>query len=149
MAERSIASVCKTDAFGLRRFESCPTHRVKKILHSKNFPRGLTRDVVLRGRHVIREKRILRATKIMFYVYLLESLNDRSWYIGYSADLKKRFTSHNKGENAATRIKKPWKLIYYEAYLDRIDAKKRERFLKSGSGRKFLRRQLNNYINTN
>lgn len=82
----------------------------------------------------------------MYYVYLLESFADNSWYIGYSTDLKLRFVSHNSGENSATRNKRPWKLIYYEAYTDRIDAKKRERFLKSGSGRKYLKKQLNNYF---
>jgi putative endonuclease len=83
----------------------------------------------------------------MFYVYLLESETERSWYIGYTSDLRKRYRSHNKGENKATKNKKPWKLVYYEAYIDRIDAKKREKFLKSGSGRKFLKKQLNNYLN--
>jgi putative endonuclease len=83
----------------------------------------------------------------MFYVYLLESEIEKSWYIGYTNDLRKRYISHNKGENRATKNKKPWKLIYYEAYINRIDAKKRERFLKSGSGRKFLKKQLNNYLN--
>jgi putative endonuclease len=82
----------------------------------------------------------------MFYTYLLESLIDKSWYIGYTADLKSRFFSHNKGENLATKNKKPWKLIYYEAYLNRNDALGRERFLKSGSGRKFLKKQLINYL---
>ena len=82
----------------------------------------------------------------MFYVYLLESKIDKSWYIGYSSDLRARFKSHNKGENLATKNKKPWKLVYYEAYLIRLDAKKRELFLKSGSGRKFLKRQLTNYL---
>ncbi len=83
----------------------------------------------------------------MFYVYLLESIKDNSWYIGYSSDLKKRFESHNKGENKATKSKRPWKLIHYEAYSNRIDAKGREKFLKSGSGRKFLKKQLKNYFN--
>lgn len=82
----------------------------------------------------------------MHYVYLLESLLDFSWYIGYSNDLKKRFSSHNKGENKATKSKRPWKLVYYEAYRNRLDAKKREKFLKSGSGRKFIKRQLSNYL---
>ncbi|PJA86818.1 MAG: excinuclease ABC subunit C [Candidatus Moranbacteria bacterium CG_4_9_14_3_um_filter_42_9] len=82
----------------------------------------------------------------MHYVYLLESLLDFSWYIGYSSDLRKRFLSHRNGENKATKHKRPWKLIYYETYCNRLDAKKREIFLKSGSGRKFLKRQLTNYL---
>jgi putative endonuclease len=82
----------------------------------------------------------------MYYTYLLESTIDKSWYIGYSTDLRNRFTSHNKGENKATKNKKPWGLIYYEAYSNRLDAKKREIFLKSGSGRKYLKKQLQNYL---
>lgn len=85
----------------------------------------------------------------MFYVYLLESIKDKSWYIGYSSDLKERFKSHNKGENIATRNKRPWKLIYYEAYINNLDAKKRERFLKSGSGRRFIKKQLQNFLSNN
>ncbi|PIR96394.1 MAG: excinuclease ABC subunit C [Candidatus Doudnabacteria bacterium CG10_big_fil_rev_8_21_14_0_10_42_18] len=75
----------------------------------------------------------------MYYVYLLKSLKNKSWYIGYTTDLKARFTRHNKGLNKSTKAKAPWKLIYYEAYLNQTDAKGRERFLKSGSGRKFLK----------
>jgi putative endonuclease len=82
----------------------------------------------------------------MFYVYLLESLVDESWYIGFTSDLRKRYFSHNKGENLATRGKKPWKLVYYEAYINRADAMGREKFLKSGSGRKFLKKQIVNYL---
>lgn len=82
----------------------------------------------------------------MYYVYLLESEKDESWYIGYTKDLRNRFKSHNKGLNIATKNKKPWKLIYYEAYLERSDAKKREIFLKSGSGRRFLKKQILNYL---
>jgi putative endonuclease len=82
----------------------------------------------------------------MLYVYLLESLKDKSWYIGYSEDLRKRLERHNKGENEYTKNKAPWKLVYYEAYLNKLDALGREKFLKSGSGRKFLKKQLNNYL---
>lgn len=82
----------------------------------------------------------------MFYVYLLESKLGKGWYIGYTKDLRKRYISHNRGENKATKNKKPWKLIYYESYIDQVDAKKREQFLKSGSGRKFLKKQLVNYL---
>lgn len=66
----------------------------------------------------------------MFYCYLLESLIDKSWYIGYSENLRNRFKSHNKGENKATKYKKPWKLIYYESYADKLDAKKERKIFK-------------------
>lgn len=83
----------------------------------------------------------------MYYVYVLQNANDQSWYIGYSANLKQRIERHNKGDGARTTSrKKDWKLIYYEAYLDEQDAKGRERFLKSGSGRRFLKKQLVHFL---
>lgn len=83
----------------------------------------------------------------MYYVYLLENQEDRGWYIGYSANLKQRVERHQKGDGArTTKRKKNWKLIYYEAYLSEQDAKGRERFLKSGSGRSLLGKQLRNYF---
>jgi putative endonuclease len=83
---------------------------------------------------------------MFYYIYLLKSSSDKSWYIGYTSNLIKRFESHNKGLNVATKNKRPWELIYYEAYKNRLDAKKREVFLKSGSGRKFLKKQLTTYL---
>ena len=85
----------------------------------------------------------------MFYVYVLRSLADDGFYIGYSTDLKRRLIEHERGASFATKSRGPWKLIYYEAYLDRRDAKGREKYLKSGGGRRFLRAQLRNYLGSN
>jgi len=82
----------------------------------------------------------------MHYVYVLRSESDRGFYIGYSANLRKRFEQHLKGDSRATSYRGPWKLIYYEAYLERSDAPGREKYLKSGAGRRFLRAQLKNYV---
>jgi putative endonuclease len=82
----------------------------------------------------------------MFYVYLLHSVTDEGFYIGYSTDLKRRLSEHKQGASVATRHRGPWKLIYYEAYTERRDAEGRERYLKSGGGRRFLRRQLRHYL---
>jgi putative endonuclease len=75
----------------------------------------------------------------MHYVYLLRSVSDGGFYIGYSANLRKRFEQHEKGASLASSYRGPWKLIYYEAYLNQQDALGRERYLKSGSGRRFLK----------
>ena len=72
----------------------------------------------------------------MFYVYVLHSITDHGLYIGYSTDLKRRLSEHKQGASAATKYRGPWKLIYYEAYIERADAVGRERYLKSGSGRR-------------
>jgi putative endonuclease len=83
----------------------------------------------------------------MHYVYLLQSQDDKSWYIGQTDDLRDRVKRHNNGTGArTTALKHNWKLIYYEAYLIKIDAVSRERFLKSGSGRVYLKKQLKNYL---
>jgi len=82
----------------------------------------------------------------MFYVYLLHSTKDNGFYIGYSTDLKRRLAEHTRGASFATKSRGPWKLIYYEAYTEREDAEGREKFLKSGAGRRFLHAQLRHYL---
>ncbi len=78
----------------------------------------------------------------MYYVYILQSAKDKSLYIGYTTDLKKRFADHNNGLSLATKYKRPYKLIFYEAFLDRIDAKHREVYLKSGWGFRSIKKLL-------
>ncbi len=79
----------------------------------------------------------------MFYVYLLESRdNPDKHYIGYSTDLKKRIERHNKRLVRSTRTYSPWNIIFYEAYLSRFDAKRREKYLKTSPGRKALKLML-------
>jgi putative endonuclease len=85
----------------------------------------------------------------MHYVYVLRSTNDNGFYIGYSANLRKRFSEHVTGGSFATSHRGPWKLIYYEAYVEQRDALGREKYLKSGSGRKFLKAQLRHYLDKN
>jgi putative endonuclease len=82
----------------------------------------------------------------MHYVYVLSSATDGGFYIGYSVNLWKRFDNHLSGGSFATRHRGPWQLIYYEAYLNQEDALGRERYLKSGSGRRFLKAQLRHYL---
>ena len=74
---------------------------------------------------------------------------DCGLYIGFSSDLKRRLAEHERGEAFSTSFRRPCKLIYYEAYLEEEDARGRERFLKSGSGRVFLKKQLRHYLIAN
>ena len=67
----------------------------------------------------------------MFYVYVLRSRSDRKLYIGYTNDLRRRFAEHNSGLNRSTKSRRPFELIYYEAYKSGADAKNRERNLKN------------------
>jgi putative endonuclease len=82
----------------------------------------------------------------MYYVYVLQSESDTGLYIGYSSDLRRRLAQHRAGESFATAFRGPWRLIYYEAYLEEADTRGREEFLKSGLGRKFLAKQCRHHF---
>ncbi|MBP7822347.1 MAG: GIY-YIG nuclease family protein [Candidatus Moranbacteria bacterium] len=66
----------------------------------------------------------------MFYVYLLKSRKDNNFYTGSTNDLKRRFVEHNSRKVFSTRLRVPFDLVYYEAYKDESDARKREQALK-------------------
>lgn len=83
---------------------------------------------------------------MFYYVYILQSLKNKSLYIGYTANWERRIKSHNNGKNKATKPFKPYKLIYYEAFLNRIDAKNREKYLKSGWGLRSIKKILKRYL---
>ena len=85
----------------------------------------------------------------MYYVYVLRSISDNGLYIGYSNNLRLRFRQHQRGRSFATVHRGPWKLIYYEAYLNEVEAVGRERYVKSGAGRRVLKMQLRNYLAEN
>ena len=82
----------------------------------------------------------------MYYVYLLHSGKDQGLYIGFSSNLSERLKYHNAGKSRSTASRRPLRLIYYEAYCVEEDAQGRERFLKSGAGRRFLDKQLQHYF---
>lgn len=73
-----------------------------------------------------------------YYVYVLESLKDGDLYIGYTSNLKRRIEEHNKGLSFATKFRRPFKLIYFEGGLFEKDTKRREKYLKTTQGRRFL-----------
>ena len=69
-------------------------------------------------------------------------MKDKKFYIGYSENLENRIKEHNKGKVTSTKYRRPLKLIYYEVFTVKNDAKSREIFIKSGFGRKQLRISL-------
>lgn len=77
-----------------------------------------------------------------YYTYVLKSLKDSRRYICYTDDLRRRLEEHNNGKSFSTKGRKPFKLIYYEACLDKEAAKRRERFFKQTKGREFLTKRL-------
>lgn len=81
----------------------------------------------------------------MYYVYLLESKKDGSRYTGFTGNLKRRIKEHNEGKNKSTKNKLPFKIIYFEGFINKNDAKTREIYLKSGWGKRTLKKLLINY----
>jgi putative endonuclease len=86
----------------------------------------------------------------LWYIYVLESENNGRKYVGYTNDLKRRFEEHNRKSGGSYSKKQgKFKLVYYEAYLEKQDATKAERFYKSGCGREVLNGKLENYYKKN
>ena len=84
-------------------------------------------------------------SRVFFYTYILESLKDKERYVGYTSNLKRRIEEHNKGKSFSTKFRLPFRLIYFEGCLHSEDAKRRERYLKTTPGRKFLGLRLTEY----
>ena len=75
----------------------------------------------------------------MFYTYVLRSKKDSKLYIGFTPDLKRRLREHNEGKVISTEKRRPMELVYYEACLDEKKAVKREKYFKTGFGRRYLK----------
>ncbi len=71
------------------------------------------------------------------FVYVIRSSVDNSEYVGMSADPVARLRTHNSGKVMSTRSKRPWSLAYTEELPNRLEARKREKYLKSAAGRRF------------
>lgn len=82
----------------------------------------------------------------MQYVYILKSQKDKQMYVGCTNNLKKRLSEHNNGKVAATASRKPFEIIFYEAFQDKSDAFAREQWLKTGWGKNHLKKMLHNYL---
>jgi putative endonuclease len=78
----------------------------------------------------------------MYYTYVLRSLKDKELYVGWTDDLLKRFKRHNKGLVESTKLRIPFKLVYYEACWNKDKAILREQQLKTGFGRAYLKRRI-------
>jgi putative endonuclease len=77
---------------------------------------------------------------------VLRSEKDGNFYTGFTKDLKQRFEEHEKGLVDSTKDRRPLKLIYYEACIDREDATNREKHLKTHYGRMYLKKRLKSYF---
>ena len=79
----------------------------------------------------------------MFFVYVIQSRVDGRLYKGITGNIETRIAEHNSGRCKSTKAYAPWDLVYFEKVESRVEARKRELYLKSGSGREFLKMLLN------
>ncbi len=82
----------------------------------------------------------------MFYTYVILSKKDHRFYTGSTGDLRKRLSEHNSGKVFSTKNRSPFELIYYEACLNEQDARAREKYLKTGMGKRYLRNRLKRFL---
>ncbi|MDF0719866.1 GIY-YIG nuclease family protein [Kaistella sp. PBT33-4] len=84
--------------------------------------------------------------RVCFIIYVLLSEKDGLFYTGYTSNLQNRLIQHNNGEVKSTARRLPFKLIYWEGFLNQQDATRREKYLKSGNGKIYLRNRLTEYL---
>ncbi len=78
----------------------------------------------------------------MTYVYVLRSLSTGNFYTGCTSDLRARFQQHLSNTVTSTKNRGPFEITYYEACTDRLDAYAREKYLKTGMGKRYLKNRL-------
>lgn len=82
----------------------------------------------------------------MYYTYVIQSEKDKRFYTGFTKDLRNRLHEHNSGAVVSTRNRGPFRLIYFEACLNEQDAIAREKYLKSGMGKRYLKNRLKRFL---
>jgi len=79
-----------------------------------------------------------------YYVYVLQSQKDKKFYVGYTKNVQKRFEEHNNGLVRSTMNRRPLKLIYWEGCINRQDATRREKYLKTTWGERYIKTRVSN-----
>jgi len=78
----------------------------------------------------------------MFYTYILVNEKGSKTYVGHTNDLERRLKEHNDGKSIFSRRYKPWRVLYKEAHKTEIEAIKREKYLKSAAGRRWIKKNI-------
>ena len=81
-----------------------------------------------------------------YYVYALRSLADRKFYVGLTRNLPARVQAHNFGRVSSTKARIPFELVYWEGSLNVHDAARREKYLKTAWGKRYLKARLRGYL---
>ena len=82
----------------------------------------------------------------MFYVYILQSKKTTRLYTGSTSNLRKRLQEHNQKLGFWTLDYAPWSIVYYEACHNERDARSREKYLKSGMGKRYVKNRLKRFL---
>jgi putative endonuclease len=80
------------------------------------------------------------------YVYVLLSGSDRQFYVGLTRDLLPRLEAHNRGLVNSTKRRRPFQLVYWEGCLNESDAAKREKYLKTAWGKRYIKTRLRMFL---
>ena len=80
------------------------------------------------------------------YVYVLQSAIDRQFYVGFTSDLGARLQAHNRRLVSSTKKRTPLELVYWEGCLDQKEATRREKYLKTAWGKRYIKSRLSNYL---
>lgn len=107
---------------------------VVHALHKNTKRRSVLRSLIRSGAIVI--------ISVMYFVYILQSTKDKSFYTGFSEDIKERLKDHNWHTVKATKSKAPYKLVWHCGFDDKKKALNFEKYLKSGSGFAFRNKHL-------
>jgi len=83
---------------------------------------------------------------IYHYVYVLKSQKDGKFYVGYTKNIQKRLEEHNSGQVRSTKERRPMKLIYWEGCINQQDATRREKYLKTAWGKRYIKGRVRNYL---
>ncbi|KAB2922285.1 MAG: GIY-YIG nuclease family protein [Bacteroidetes bacterium] len=75
----------------------------------------------------------------MFWVYVLKSDAHYRFYVGLTEDVARRLAEHNSGRTKSTKAYRPWSIVFSESFITRTEARKREKKLKSGSGKEYIK----------
>jgi putative endonuclease len=81
-----------------------------------------------------------------YYIYVLQSERDKHFYTGYTDNINRRLKEHQEGKVQSTKNRRPLKLIYWEGCLNQQDATRREKYLKSAWGKRYIKSRLQQYL---
>jgi len=85
----------------------------------------------------------MAALSMVYFTYVLRSRKDGKFYTGSTNNIDRRLKEHDRGDQKSTKSRRPFELVLKETYEIRTEAREREKYLKSGSGREFLKNKLN------